>query len=129
MSQEAEAAAIAVANAFNDTFNSQDNVAQADTLNYPHVRLWDGKFTTFHSADDFFKRCKVIKKGLDAEKWHHTTNSAIAVIHSGDDKVHLTLQQDRCHENGEVYQRFDTLWIVTLLDGHWGVQFRSSFLQ
>ena len=129
MSQEAEAAAIAVADAFNETFNSQDNAAQAKTLNYPHVRLWDGTFTTFHSAEDFFERCKVIKQGLEAEKWHHTTNSAIDVIHSGDDKVHLTLQQDRCHENGEVYQRFDTLWIVTLLDGHWGVQFRSSFLQ
>ena len=25
--------------------------------------------------------------------------------------------------------RFDTLWIATLDDGHWGIQFRSSFLR
>jgi len=35
----------------------------------------------------------------------------------------------RRREDGTVYNEFDSLWIVTEQDGHWGVQFRSSYLE
>ena len=129
MSTNAENAAIAVAKAFNDAFNAQDHAAQAATMNYPHLRLAGGAFATIRSAAHFLELAKEIKGRLDKENWHHTNNPSIEVLQSGDDKVHLVLHQERCHENGEVYNRFDTLWIVTLQDGHWGVQFRSSYLR
>ena len=129
MSKKAEAAAIAVAKAFNDTFNAQDHKAQAATMNYPDIRLAGGGFATIGNAEHFMELAKEIKGRLDKEAWHHTVNPAIEVLQSGDDKVHLLLQQERCHADGEVYNRFDTLWIVTLQDGHWGVQFRSSYLR
>ncbi|MBT3533472.1 MAG: hypothetical protein HN478_06315, partial [Rhodospirillaceae bacterium] len=50
-------------------------------------------------------------------------------IQSGPDKVHLRLEIDRCHEDDTVYNKFDTLWIATRQDGHWGIQFRSSYLR
>jgi hypothetical protein len=121
--------AIAAAQAFIDAFNAQDHAALANTLNYPHTRLAIGRFMTFESAEDFIKRSQLGKAHLEKEGWHHTVMKSADVIHSGDDKVHLSLHIERCHEDGTVYNRFDTLWIVTLLDGHWGVQFRSSFLR
>ena len=41
----------------------------------------------------------------------------------------MSLTIHRCHEDGSVYNTFDTLWIATCDDGHWGIQFRSSYLR
>ena len=30
--------------------------------------------------------------------------------------------------DGSIYHRFKSLWIATEQDGHWGIQFRSSYL-
>ena len=46
----------------------------------------------------------------------------------GEDKVQIALGIDRLDASGRVYRPFDTLWIATLVDGHWGIQFRSSYL-
>ena len=55
--------------------------------------------------------------------------TSISVVHASNDKVHMSLAIDRCHEDGTVYNQFDTLWIATLQDEHWGIQFRSSYLR
>ena len=115
--------------AFIDAFNAQDHVALAASLNYPHVRLANNRYMTVESAEDFARMSEKGKSRLSAEGWHHTVRSSIAVIHSGEDKEHLALTMDRCHEDGAVYNSFDTFWIATKQDGHWGIQFRSSFLR
>ncbi len=129
MSQDTESAAVAAVHAFLDAFNAQDHEALAASLNYPHVRLANGEFVVTETADEFIKNRKRLEPALVAEGWHHTTTADIKVIQSGPDKVHITLKNDRCHEDGTVYNRFDTLWIATLQDGHWGIQFRSSYLR
>jgi hypothetical protein len=40
----------------------------------------------------------------------------------------MALSIDRCHADDSVYNQFETLWIATEVDGHWGIQFRSSYL-
>lgn len=116
------------ARAFIDAFNAQDHERLAGTLNYPHVRLANGRFMTVDSAADFAARSEQIKPSLEAEGWDHTVLRGIDVIHSGPDKVHMSLSIDRCHVDGTVYNHFETFWIATLQDGHWGIQFRSSYL-
>jgi hypothetical protein len=122
-------AAKAVAHQFIATFNAQDHEGLADTLNYPHVRLALGEFTTIESRADFVARSERGKARLAEEDWHHTTVASMEVIHAGDDKVHLAICNYRCHEDGTTYNTFDTLWIATCLNGHWGIQFRSSYLR
>ena len=114
---------------FMATFNSRDMDAWAKTLNYPHVRLANGRFTTTESRADFVRRGRQVEHLLEAEGWHHTLLTSIEAVHIGDDKVHLALRIDRCHADGRVYNSFDTLWVATLQDGHWGIQFRSSYLR
>ncbi len=121
--------AVAAAKGFLDAFNAQDFEALADTLNYPHVRLALGRFETIESRDAFVARAPAIAGQLQKEGWHHTVLTAISVVHEGPDKVHLSLNYDRCREDGSVYNSFDTLWVATLQDGHWGIQFRSSYLR
>jgi len=120
--------ATGAAQAFIEAFNAHDHEKLAGTLNYPHVRLAGGRFVTVDSAADFVTRSRKGSSELAAENWDHTVLRHIEVIHSGPDKVHMALSIDRCHADGGVYNRFDTLWIATLQDGHWGIQFRSSYL-
>ena len=122
-------AAIQSARAFIEAFNDQDHERLASTLNYPHVRLANGRFMTVERAEDFVERSRNNRALLEAEGWDHTVLKAIEVVHNGPDKVHLALSIDRCHADGTVYNQFDTFWIATLQDGHWGIQFRSSYLR
>ncbi len=121
--------AIGVARAFIDAFNAQDHEALAATLNYPHLRLANGRFRTIESAEDFVSLSRRSKPALQAEGWHHSVLVSIEVVQSGDDKVHLKLLVDRSREDGTAYNRFDTLWIATRQAGHWGITFRSSYLR
>jgi hypothetical protein len=126
--RESAKAGIAAVHAFIETFNAQDHERHADTLNYPHIRLANGKFSTIENVEVFTAASRRGEAALQKEGWHHTTVASLEVVHSGEDKVHLAIRNDRCHEDGTVYHSFDTFWIATLVDGHWGIQFRSSFL-
>lgn len=128
MSEQTEQG-IAAAHAFLDAFNAQDFEALAESLNYPHLRLANGRFETIESRDAFLDRAPRVAGALEKEGWHHTVMTACEVVHEGADKVHLALSYDRCHADGSVYNSFDTMWIATLEAGHWGIQFRSSYLR
>ncbi len=123
--QQAKAAAYA----FIDAFNHQDHEALADTLNYPHIRLANGRFVRVETRPDFVRMSQSNEPKLKAEGWHHTTVESCEVVHEGEDKVHLAIRNHRCRVDDSIYNTFDTLWIATLIDGHWGIQFRSSYLR
>ena len=124
-----ESPGIATAHAFIDAFNSQDHERLAGTLNYPHTRLALGRFRTFKSAQESVVASTTAEPHLDDEGWHHSIIAEIEAVHVGDDKVHLAMTVERCHEDGTVYNTFDTLWIATQDENHWGIKFRSSFLR
>jgi hypothetical protein len=127
VSSNAEAALGAV-NAYIDGFNRLDLDAMTTAFNFPHVRLAKGRFYTFESAQRFHNQSERLADSLAAEGWHHTVVESAEVIHEGEDKVHIAMTVSRRNADDETYNRFNTLWIATLQDGHWGIQFRSSFL-
>ena len=118
----------AAVQAFVDAFNRVDIPAIAASLNFPHIRLNQGKFNIFETREDFIARSANLKANLAAEGWHHTTLESVDVIHAAPEKVHMTIEFTRRHADDSVYTRFQTLWIATLQDGHWGIAFRSSYL-
>lgn len=121
-------AAQAAAHAYIEAFNRGDIAAMADAFNFPHIRLAGGQFATFATREAFLERREGLKRSLDAEGWDHTVVRSIDVVHARADKVHMSLLVDRCRADGTVYNQFQTLWIATCQDGHWGIQFRSSYL-
>lgn len=127
VSDVAEHARAAV-DAFQDAFNAQDHERLAAALNYPHVRLWSGVFRQIDTPEEFAEISKQGQAQLEDEGWHHTTTASMDVIQSGPDKAHVALINHRTHADGTVYHKFNTFWIITNQDGHWGVKFRSSFL-
>ncbi len=128
MNEESAKRGVEAVEAFIRTFNAQDHERHAETLNYPHIRLANGVFTTIDSAETFIASCRRGESRLREEGWHHTVVASLEVLHAGTDKAHIAIRNDRCHADRTVYHSFDTFWIATLQDGHWGIQFRSSFL-
>ena len=105
------------------------NTEHARALNYPHVRLAKGKFARLKSGEQFAKLSAVNEARLRAAGWDHTVVRSLDIVHEGEDKVHIAITNDRCHADGTLYNTFDTLWVATCVDGHGGIQFRSSYLR
>ncbi len=114
--------------AYNDAFNKVDSSAMADAFNFPHIRLASGEFTIIETLEDFLQLQERANAGRVAEGWGHTVIESLEVVHEGPDKVHFAIEYTRRRADDVVYSRFNSLWIATLQDGHWGIQFRSSYM-
>lgn len=121
MSAEDARAAIEL---FFEGFNGEDDARIRQALNFPHVRIASGTVRVIERAQDFRTPFDQLKQ---AEGWHHSTLDRAAVVHAGDDKVHFDVAFTRYHEDGSAYATHQALWVVTRVDGHWGIQARSSF--
>ena len=121
----AEAAGRRAMDEFMTAFNSGDAHAWAGTLNYPHVRFASNTVRVFNTAAEFEKDSVDYPKRL--APWHHSRWESMNVIQSGPDKVHFAVEFVRYDKSGKEIGRFPSLYIVTLKNGHWGVQARSSY--
>ena len=126
--EKAEASAREAVARYLDGFNKRDAEIMADGFNFPHVRLAKGQFVTIPDADTFKEAQVKVTELLYAEGWHHTTMESCEIVQSGPDKVHVILRMVRRKADETPIHDFQSLWIVTDLGGHWGVQFRSSYL-
>lgn len=110
---------------FMAAFNSRDVHAWAATLNYPHVRFGSNQVRVYNTVEDFARDNADYPKRLGP--WHHSRWESMNVIQSGPDKVHFAVEFIRYDDSGKEIGRFPSLYIVTLKNGHWGIQARSSF--
>ena len=111
MNEDSAKRGIEAVEAFIRTFNAQDHERQADTLNYPHIRLANGRFTTIENAEAFIEGSRRGEARLQEEGWHHTVVASLEVVHAGKDKVHIAIRNDRCRADGTVYHSFDTSFL------------------
>lgn len=123
---QAEAAARKAMDKFMTTFNSRDVTAWAGSLNFPHVRLASHSVRVFQTEADFIRDSKNYVAGL-GPGWDHSDWKEMKVVQSGPDKVHFSVIFVRYSKDGKVLGTFPSLYSVTLENGHWGVQARSSY--
>ena len=115
---------LAVLDAYMAGLNHGDEVAVNAACNFPHVRIAGGRVVVWNDRgdyrlDDFRARAG---DGWARSRWDERTP-----IHVGADKVHLKVKFSRFRANGSLLGEFETIYIVTNQDGHWGIQARSSF--
>ncbi len=118
-----ESAALKVLDDFMAAFNARDLAAWDATFNFPSVRLASGKLVIINAGDH---KSSMFEKGALAE-WHHSAWERREVIHAGEDKVHIDTRFTRYRADGSVIGGFDSIYVVTRENGHWGVKIRSSF--
>lgn len=124
MAYEAEiAAAQKVLDDFMTAFNARDIEAWGKTFNFPSVRFASNTLTII---DEDYHKKEMFGRGALAE-WDHSAWARRDVIHAGPDKVHIDTEFVRYRKDGSVIGRFDSIYIITRENGHWGVKGRSSF--
>jgi hypothetical protein len=98
-------------------------------MHYPHVRIAGGKVRVWNSAEELAAEVsqRVRDERIFERGWHHSAWDEREVIQSGPDKVHVKAQFTRYDERGNALASYPSLYIVTLIDGRWGIQARSSF--
>lgn len=124
--EEADASALNALDEFMDAFNARDPKAWAATLNYPHVRVASGSLRVWETEADF---AEYMDFDAFATRfgWDHSAWDSREIVQSGKDKVHVVVRFSRYNADNEKIATYDSLYIVTLVDGHWGTQARSSF--
>ena len=116
-------AAQAVLDAFMTAFNARDVPAFEATFNFPSVRFASNTMVILNKGDMKPER---FTTGALAE-WDHSAWERRAVIHAGADKVHIDTRFTRYRKDGSVIGGFDSIYVITRENGHWGVKARSSF--
>ena len=119
----ASAAAMKCLDDFMAAFNARDVAAFDATFNFPSVRLASGRLVILHPGDH---KPEMFDKGPLAE-WDRSGWDRRTVIHAGEDKVHIDTRFTRYRKDGSVIGGFDSIYVVTKENGHWGVKIRSSF--
>jgi hypothetical protein len=120
---EAVAAAGKVLDDFMAAFNARDLPAFERTFNFPSVRLASNRLVVLNAGDH---KPEMFSQGALTE-WDHSAWERREVIHSGPDKVHFDTRFTRYRADGSVIGGFDSIYVVTCENGHWGVKARSSY--
>ena len=120
-----EAAARAPIDAFFKAFNARDNEALKKTLHYPHVRINEaGGVNIWQTAAEAGTNFDALTRN---EGWARSSLDSVTMRANDPAKVHFEVVFSRYKADGTKYATYQSLWIVTLKDGAWGVQARSSF--
>lgn len=124
MAHDAEAAAaLAVLDAFMTAFNARDLPAFEATFNFPSVRLASNTLTIIEPGHH---RPEMFERGALSD-WDHSAWERRDLIHAGPDKVHFDTRFTRYRADGTVIGGFDSIYVVTCENGHWGIKARSSY--
>ena len=116
-------AAMKVLDDFMAAFNARDVVAFEATFNFPSIRLASNTLRIIERGDH---KPEMFATGALAD-WDHSAWERRDIIHSGPDKVHIDTRFTRYRADGGVIGGFDSIYVVTCEDGHWGVKARSSY--
>ena len=122
--EEAVAGAMAALDEFMITFNARNSQLWARSLNYPHVRFASGTVTVWESAEKFAQTDSFNR--LAAIGWDHSHWLSRNVVLVSPAKVHIATKFQRFNEKNESIGTYESLYIVTKVDGRWGTQARSS---
>jgi hypothetical protein len=122
-SQEADARA--PIEAFFKAFNARDNDALKKTLHYPHVRINEtGNVNVWRDASEAGTNFDGLTR---SEGWARSSLDSVTMRQHDPVKVHFEVVFSRYTADGSKYATYQSLWIVTSVNGEWGVQARSSF--
>lgn len=110
---------------FITTFNSRNAELWADSLNFPHARPAPGMDSwVIPDAEAYingFDYQRIIDSGWDHSEWDYKK-----VLHVSEDKIHVAGQWSRFNSAGEKILSTPITYIVTCIDGKWGIQSRFA---
>ncbi len=110
---------------FMAALNACDAAAMDRCMHFPHPRIANAKVLVYEKAGsnpmDLFDRLK------QTDNWSHSRWESREVIQCDESKAHVMLSYTRFRADDSVIGVYDSLYIMTQVDGRWGIQARSSF--
>ena len=124
MSDLARDACLACLDRWMAALNRYDAAGMDAELHFPHVRFAEGKVTVFDKPGGnplgLFERLK------RDSGWHHSIWNKREIVQRNEAQIHFVVNYTRLREDNSVIGHYDSLYVLALHDGRWGVQLRSS---
>lgn len=125
MSDSNHKACIDCLDRFMAALNAYDAAAMDAEMHFPHVRFAEGKIAVYEKSGsnpmDLFERLR------REDGWHHSAWNKRSIVQHSATKVHMAVNYTRFRSDGSAIGDYDSLYILALKDGRWGIQLRSSF--
>ena len=99
-------------------FNAQDVEAIRRHLHFPFSWIINSRVWPVAKASEFESPTQTL---IETEGWHHSTFDYIEPVQVWENKVHFKLAYSRFKADGVKYMTHEALWIVTKVDGQWGI--------
>jgi hypothetical protein len=114
-----------ILDAFMDALNAYDGAGMERCMHYPHPRIAVGKVVVYDAPGsnpmDLFDRLK------KEDGWAYSRWVKREVVQFSEHKAHVALSYTRFRADHSVIGTYESLYILTRVDGRWGIQARSSF--
>ncbi len=125
----ANARTMQVLDRYMDALNALDIEGHVATYHFPHFRLASGEVSVWTRPEHAMpllalpteERRARLRESLGSE-WTRRE-----IVQSDPSKVHVATRFVRLRADGSEIAAFDSLYILTLQDGRWGIKGRSSF--
>lgn len=111
--------------AFFANFNAEDRDGWAGVMSYPHTRVSSrgGPLRLFPTPQDYATKVNPWPQFKEVG-WVRTEGIPPVRIHESEDKVHLAGGWSRYNTENEIYISNRVTYILTRLEGGWGIQAR-----
>lgn len=122
---EIDAACREVLDRFMAALNAHDAEAMDACMHFPHVRFAGGSVKVYEAAGS--NPMDLFQKLREDDDWQYSTWRQREVVQFNCDKAHVALSYTRFRSNGSVIGVYESLYVLTRVDGRWGIQMRTSF--
>ena len=92
-------------------------------LHYPHIQIAGSEVSVLNDPESF----QIDFQLLASEGWTYSTVDSCVMKQNCHEKVHFEVQLSMHRANDSRYATYQALWIVTKVEGVWGIQCRSIF--
>ncbi len=122
---ETAAACIATLDRFMAALNAYDAAAMDAAMHFPHIRIAGGTVKVYDKPGsnpmDLFDKLK------KEDNWSRSAWNERKIVQGSESKMHMALTYTRYRADGSTLGVYESLYVLTLIEGRWGIQARSSF--
>ncbi len=101
--------------------NAGDGEAVQDSLNFPHFRI-GSRGNVIYYADASADHLGNFRNRTSADGWHRSVVDDMQAIFTIPTKAHVSVNFRRLRADGSEIGSYHSLYIITEIDGHWGLQ-------
>jgi len=122
---ELHQACMAVLDGFMTGLNHYDAQAMDSAMHFPHVRFAGGQIKIYPKAGD--NPMDLFERLQREDDWKYSRWVSRELVQCSDIKAHYALSYTRFRSDDSVIGVYESLYVLTQVDGSWGIQMRSSF--